>query len=206
MTCKISYKNEVLRKLIHLSSLWMVGVIYVLTHDQAIVVFGVIFLGMFLFEILRRYSRFAQSLTQKILGNILRSHETIKGDDCLTGAFYMTLAVLMAVFLFSKPVAMSAIAIMLVADTAAALIGRKLGKHCVLDKTWEGSLAFFVAATFVLYLSSYWELSLNFWEILAVAVGASLIELFATPLRIDDNLVVVLGTGALLTVIPLFMV
>lgn len=198
MIQSVSYKNEVLRKLIHLSSLWMVGAVYLLSREQALLLFGVVFVGMVLFEIFRRYSPFVKKLTQKLLSNILRPHENVTGDNHLTGAFYVTLAVLIAVFIFPKSITISAITIMLLADTAAALVGRKFGKHPLHGKSWEGTAAFFAVSAIILFLSSYWGLPLGMFQILGVAAAAAIIELYSNKVKIDDNLTIVLSVGALL--------
>lgn len=201
MTGQISYKSEVLRKSIHLSSLWMVVAIYFLEHNQSIILFSLIFIGMVLFEVLRRKSDVGHRLTHKLMGGILRGHEDGQGTYSLTGAFYVCLAVLMALILFSKAVVISAVSIMLLCDTAAALIGRKFGKHKILDKSMEGSTAFFIVAMIILLLSSYWEINLKLYEMVIVALGATLIELLTSKIKMDDNISIVLGAGALMTIL-----
>lgn len=202
-TTQISYKNEVLRKLIHLSSLWMVGAIYLLNHQHAVILFSLVFASMVGFEILRRYSVIGKKITQLCLGRILRQHESAQGRPHLTGAFYVTLAVLMALLIFSKPVAMSAIVIMLLADTAAALVGRKFGTHKIGDKSWEGSIAFFIVSFLILKLSPLWGLDLTMIEVLVLSVMASLVELVSGYLKMDDNITIVLGAGAMISLWPL---
>jgi dolichol kinase len=195
---KISYRSEVLRKLIHLSSMWMVLAIYVLDREQAIVLFALLMAGMSIFEVLRRLTPLGRRLTQKFMGKILRPHETAPGHIGLTGAFYVVLSVLLALMLFSKTVVMAALAVMLLADTAAALIGRRYGKKKILDKSAEGCAAYFVVATAVLSAGVQAGMGLPWYAIPLVALGSTLTELFSKKLRLDDNLTITLGTAALL--------
>ena len=59
-------------------------------------------------------------------------------------------------FLFPKEAAATALTVMFLGDTAAALFGRKYGKHKINDgkKSVEGSLAFFSVSLAVLYFFS----------------------------------------------------
>lgn len=194
MTAKISYKNEVLRKLIHLSSLWMVIAIFILPHNWALLLFGLIFTGMTIYEIGRRYSSYIHKLNTKFLGKILRQGEIEKGSRQLTGAFYVCISAFVGLILFSNPVMMTSMAIMLICDTAAALVGRKIGRHKILDKSLEGSMAFFICASAILYVSPYWGMTIGPWQILTVAFCVTLIELVSSKIKIDDNLTIVFGT------------
>ena len=93
-----SFKHEVYRKLIHLSSLWMVGAVYILTQVQSITLFAVLFIGMIGFEYGRHYIKVIQNLTSKYMSPILRNHE----NHSMTGAFYVILAILLSVLLLPK--------------------------------------------------------------------------------------------------------
>tara|TARA_B100001167_G_C16738851_1_gene289939 strand:+ start:236 stop:841 length:606 start_codon:yes stop_codon:yes gene_type:complete len=196
-TSKISFRNEVFRKLIHLSSLWMVVTVYVLTQSQAILLFSTLLMGFVVFEYGRRHIRIIQYLTSQYLNTILRTHE----NQSMTGAFYVVLATLLSVILFDNAVAIISIAIMILSDTFAALIGRKYGKVCILDKSLEGCTAFFLSTVLLLKIAVAMSLILvNLPTIMMVSLLVTIVELLSSKLQIDDNLSIVLASGFLLTV------
>lgn len=141
-----------------------------------------------------------KKITRRFFGVILREHELTENANSLTGAFYMCLAVFVGLIFFSKPVMMSALLLLLICDTAAALVGRKIGTHPILDKTIEGSTAFFIAAIAILSLSSYWGLSLTPFQIVVIAGGTTLMELISSKIKIDDNLTIIIASVALISI------
>ena len=86
------------------------------------------------------------------------------------------------------------------ADPAAALVGRRFGKHPLVNgRTLEGSGAFFVVAVIAItavLLTLHPDLTTG-WRMPMVVVGTALagtlFELFS--FRIDDNLSIPLGTA-----------
>jgi len=199
-----SYKDEIYRKTIHLSSLWMVAAIYFLSKENALYLFSFLLVGMTAFEIARRYWPFFTRINILLMGRILRPHENNGDKSQMTGAFYVILAVFLAVLLFSKPVCMTAISIMLVADSAAALIGRKFGRHKIFDKSIEGSAAFFLTALMIIVIGMSLGLTLPFYGAVIVAIIATLLELFSKKIHLDDNISIVMGAGLALTILQIF--
>lgn len=191
----ITYKAEIYRKMIHLSSLWMVFAIYYLDQMQAVTLFGGLLISVMLFEILRLKSKYAKIITSKYMGYILRAHETTNSYFQLTGAFYVVLAALLAALILPKTIAITAFSIMILADTVAALIGRKYGQPNIFGKSLEGSVAFFITAAFILILASDLGVAIGWGGIIAIALIATFLELFSQKIRIDDNLSIVMGVG-----------
>lgn len=198
---EISYKAEIYRKLIHLSSLWMVVAIYFLTETRAVILFSFCVSCVLLFEILRRKSELVDSLVRKsFLNNIFRKHESAKSFSP-SGAFFVVLAALLSVLFFSKVIAATAFLIMILGDTAAALIGRRYGKTKFFGKSLEGSMSFFIVSLFILSVSAFHGLPINILSIVFTALMATFLELFSKKLHLDDNLTIVIGVGAILTVL-----
>jgi dolichol kinase len=194
-----SYRQEILRKLVHLTSLWMVAALYVLDRNTCLLLFFAGILACAAFEILRRGQGRLARILNAAFGITLRQEE--KGASFQpSGAVYVCLAALLCAFLFSREIAMSALAMMLTGDVAAALIGRKFGKTPLLDKSLEGTAAFFITAVpAALILQKLPGLTaLPAPAVIAAALAAAITELVSKKARIDDNLAVPVAAGAVL--------
>jgi len=202
MAINDSYKHEIYRKSIHLSSLWIVFLIWFFDKNISITILGTLTFLILATEILRHKIDFIAIIYNKIFGSILRDHEKEAHNKfSLSGGFYVLAAALISVIIFPQIIAIAAITIMLISDTAAALIGRKFGKHKLMTKSVEGSLAFFLSAIiviYVLYRLTGYDINFLISGIIA-SVFATLIELFAKQIKIDDNITITLTVGAIMT-------
>jgi dolichol kinase len=108
------------------------------------------------------------------------------------GATYFIFSTILTILLFPKPIAIASILILIVSDTAAALVGKGIGKVRIFGKTLEGSLAFLVTSLVIVWI--YPRLD-RFSGSLA-ALGAALIEIL--PIRLNDNLSIPLVAGAIM--------
>lgn len=117
---------------------------------------------------------------------MLRPHERRR----FSGATYMALAYAAATLVFPKPVAVTAMLYNGLGDAAAALVGRRWGRHRTRwGKSWEGfaaALGVNVAVGLVVPGVS---------PAAALLGGAAAAALEFAPLPLDDNLRVVLGGG-----------
>lgn len=138
---------------------------------------------------LRRW-RFWTGFWERIFGRMIRPHEK-RGD--FTGATYILITVCLTVALFSKPIAVAALAFIIVGDTFAALIGRRWGRHRIGAKSVEGSLACLISTLVVAAVvpNLTWPVGL------VGAVIATIVE--ALPLGLDDNVSVPLLSGLAMT-------
>ena len=105
---------------------------------------------------------------------------------------------LLCLCLFEKEVATIALTVMLISDSAAALVGRSIGKVKIYkNKTLEGTLAFFISAVVINLL--FWPLySFGIKSIFACVV-ATLAEVYEDKIKIDDNLSIPLSFAVVLT-------
>jgi dolichol kinase len=189
-----NFKHEIKRKLFHLSSLWMVFVIYFFDKKISLTIFFTLSLLIFICEISRKYFTPLAKLYHKIFGKILRKHEE---NGALSGAFYMVVAAFICSLFFPKIIAATSLTVTLISDSCAALIGRKYGKHKILNKSLEGSIAFLLSA--MLIISFSYDIYSNFIPILITSFLAMLIEIFSGKIKIDDNFTITLTTAILLT-------
>ena len=86
-------------------------------------------------------------------------------------------------------------------DAAAALIGRKYGKHKTVNgKSWEGFFAFIIvgyaALAIVLFIPGLLR-EFYLWGLAGVVLAAAA-ELFQKQLKVDDNFSIPLCVGACL--------
>ncbi len=195
---QISYKQEILRKTVHLSSLWMVAAIYFFPRTWLILLFG----GLLVADIFVEYGfykswRWCRATYGFLFSKMLRIQET--GGFHPSGAPYVLAAALLVTICFPKEIAMFALSVMLLSDTAAALVGRRFGRHKINEgsKSLEGAAAFFAFALLTLL---FFGVCFNFSETLLISgVIAVLLadgaEVYEKQIGIDDNLSIPLTIG-----------
>ena len=199
---QISYSQEIFRKLIHLSSLWMVASLGVFPWEFNAFIFAFLFASITLIEY-GNYKKWPVCVKTygKIFGKMLRKNaESTKFKP--SGAPYVLAAAFMVSVLFPAIIAMISLATMLIADTAAALVGRKLGRHKINNgtKSIEGAIAFWIASACVLFFfHSQYAFSVTF--IMRGMLGftcAMFAEIYEKQIHIDDNLSIPLIMGLFL--------
>ncbi len=194
-----AFKKELFRKAIHLSSLWIPAAIYFMPKIVLIPILLVILVGNVILEYgnFKKYS-WARKSFGVLFFRTLRNKETSREHFQFTGAIYVLFSALLCLLLFGKEVAAIALTVMLISDSAAALVGRSIGKIKIYkNKTLEGTLAFFLSAV---------AINLLFWPVYpftAVSVlaclAATLAEVYEDKIEIDDNLSVPVFFAAVLT-------
>ena len=191
----IHYKDEILRKLIHLCSLSIPIVYYFIPRNTALIILGIM-AGIALFLDVGRYvSKTIGKVFYEFFGFMLRQHEVDHTKRNLNGATYVLLSAFICVLIFPKVIVVTAFAILIISDTMAALIGRRFGKHRFLFKSLEGTLAFFISGIVVVLLSP--KITYHFSEyligIFSTGLGA-IVENVSFGLA-DDNLVIPISIG-----------
>jgi len=191
----IQYKDELFRKLIHLTSLSIPIIYYFITTETAALILGIL-AGLALIIDLGRYIHpEIGKVFYKFFGFLLREHELDHKKRNLNGATYVLISALISVLIFPKVIFISAFSILIVSDSLAALIGRKFGKHKFLSKSLEGTLTFFVSACIVILFTPkvggfFEEYLIGF---ISAFVGA-IVENISFKL-VDDNLSIPLSVG-----------
>jgi dolichol kinase len=192
----IHYKDEILRKLIHLCSLSIPVVYYFIPRSVALVILGIMTAIALFFDLGRYLSSTIGKIFYRFFGFMLRQHELDHKKRNLNGATYVLLSAFICVLIFPKIIVVTAFAILIICDTTAALIGRRFGKHKFLFKSLEGTLAFFLSGVVVVLLSPKIEYRFSEYMIgiVATAFGA-IVENVSFGLA-DDNLVIPISVGA----------
>lgn len=121
---------------------------------------------------------------------MVRQHE-YAGD--LSGATYILFSAVLTIAIFSREIAVAALAFIIVGDSLAALIGRKFGRHRIGSKSIEGSLACLAGTLVVAWLAPDLPGIVGIFG----AVVATVTE--ALPWRLDDNISVPIISGIAMT-------
>ena len=191
----INYRDEIVRKLIHLCSLSIPIIYYFIPQSTAIIILSIITAAAIILDVLRHYSTSVGKLFYMIFGFLLRKHEVDGSKKNLNGATYVFISALVSVIIFPKVLFLTAFPILIISDSTAALIGRKFGRHKFLAKSLEGTLAFFISASIVVLLTPKlnWSITEYLIGIMAAAIGA-IVENISFGLA-DDNLTIPISVG-----------
>jgi len=180
------YEFEVWRKFLHLFALTIPVGYHFVGHAAAILIPAFCLLVSLFADIARLRGWSCQRFWLPITSPIIRPRES----DNFTGATYILASGAICPAIFSVPAAAAGMAAIILGDIAAALIGRRWGRHRLIGKkTLEGSGAFLVAAFLgiVAVPGIDWQLAL-----VAAMVG-TIAE--AISGKVDDNLSVPMTVG-----------
>lgn len=182
----LSYTGELGRKALHFLALLIPLGMWCLGMPLALYVTGAAALIAVAADAIRAYSAPFNRLIQWVFGPLMRQDELpetgagirLNGATCvLVGAALMAL-------LFPLRVAVPILVMTMIADAAAALIGRRLGRHPwgSLPATVEGTLAFVVTGLAIMV----WFPSVAYGPAAAGVVVGAVVELL--PLPLNDNI------------------
>jgi dolichol kinase len=191
----INYRDEVVRKLIHLCSLSIPIIYYFTSKTNAIIILSIISFVALVIDLSRYFSPLAGKVFYSIFGFLLREHEVDKSKKNLNGATYVLISSVICVIIFPKILFITAFSILIISDSLAALIGRKFGKHKFLSKSLEGTLTFFISAIIVVLVTPKVQGLLTEYiiGIIAAAIGA-IVENISFGFA-DDNLSIPISIG-----------
>lgn len=202
----ISYTQEIYRKLLHLAAL-VIPITYAFC-DRWIMLMGLVPLTLLVISLdsLRHTSPKIKALTQFFFGAMLREHEAEGEHKPLSGASYMMIAACGCVLFLPKLVGITAFSVLVISDTAAALIGRAYGKRRFVDKdkTVEGALAFITSGVVVVFAvgligNAYEPVPWEFYLAGIVAVvGAAYVEAISKRMQWDDNISIPVAVGGMM--------
>lgn len=184
---------EINRKLIHLSSImYPLGYLYIEDKNVMLWFTGIILCIIILTEFLRFRFESVNKLFCKYFSFALRGYE----NSQITGAASFFLGVFLTILLFDFKIAITALCVLVISDTAASIIGIYFGKYKVIgNKTIEGIIAFLVVAILVSYIAST-SFSLNFIILCYASVAATIAEAISRKIKIDDNFLIPVSYAA----------
>jgi dolichol kinase len=191
----INYRDELVRKLIHLFSLSIPVIYYFIPQKDAIIILSILTFFALLLDLSRYFYPSIAKVFYSIFGFMLRKHEVDLKKKNLNGATYVLISALLCVIIFPKIFFITGFSILIISDSMAALVGRKYGRHKFLSKSLEGTLAFFISASIVVLFTPKVEglISEYLIGIFSAFVGA-IVENISFGFA-DDNLSIPLSIG-----------
>lgn len=187
---KLSFKNEFKRKIVHFASA-IIGLSIIYLDREVILPFLIVSAIIFpLLDYMRINNKFVSNFYNSYFHSITRSFELKK----LTGASFVFWGALLTYILFEPKVAGIALIVMSLADANAAIIGVGYGNTKLLNKSLEGSFAFYVTTFTILYIFKI-PLIIS----LFISVIATFTELIEIP-KINDNISIPLSVAFFLSI------
>jgi len=191
----IHYRDELVRKLIHLFSLSIPVIYYFISRDSAVLILGILTFVALIIDFGRHLYPSIGKVFYSIFGFLLRKHEVDSNKKNLNGATYVLISALVCVLVFPKVFFITAFSILIISDTLAALIGRKYGKTKFLSKSFEGTLTFFISASIVVLFTPKVDGRLEEYLIgFAAASVGCIVENISFGFA-DDNLSIPIAIG-----------
>jgi dolichol kinase len=186
----LKYRQEINRKLIHLASSSIPFMLWYFGKDsfQPWIIAVAIILPILDYG--RRHNKFLYRIYSKLFTGFTRPIE----QGILSGASWVIIGAAITIFIFNENSAIIGLLVLSIADSAAAIIGIKFGKTRFLSKSLEGSAAFFITASIIVFTISPAAFYIN----ISAVIAATVVELFATP-RINDNLLIPMVTAFILS-------
>lgn len=190
MPINAAIKNEVLRKIIHISTAIIPMLyFYYLNREQISILMIFLLLLILTGDILRIYVTKLGQIYENLFGKLLRPSES---DKQLNGATMLLFGFTLAVLLFKKDIAIISMLILALSDSFAAIAGKSFGRIKLQGKTLEGSVTFFLIT---------WVVAGLFNENTGINVlGAALITVFELYSdKLNDNISIPLFSGLFFT-------
>ena len=192
-------KSEYIRKLIHLSILIIPISYYYVFQDKrffliSLFFFVLIFLAIDLF---REKNKYIKILFNLFFNRMMRKHEL---NGALTGASWVMISAFFTILIFPKNIAILSLIFMSVGDTVAGLVGRRVGKLKIGEKTLEGFVFGFLACAIISYNYKLIPFSISIYGSLVGMIFEVL------PLPLDDNLKIPLSSASIMFVIESYLI
>ena len=181
-----NYKNEILRKLIHLFDSVIPLSLFYISRENLLFILTPITIIFIILDFARHHISYLGKIYSTFFNIVTREIEQKRNN--VTGASYYLLGCLIVVYFFQDiNIIISSLLIMSISDSFAALIGVKYGKTKIYGKkSLEGSFSFFVSTIIILYIFMN---NLSPFEYIYISLLITLVELFSFH-RINDNLTI----------------
>ena len=192
MNNKLSFKNEIARKLLHLTAL-IIPVTYLKINNLFFVnsFISLLFLSIIFLELMKKNNTIIWKIFNSFFNPFIRKYEYKKP----MGSSYMIFSFFLIILFFNKIIVATSMFITILSDALAAIIGLRYGKlKTINNKTLEGSYAFLVSTIIILFIATT---NISLYVIIIISIIITAIEAF-TPMEYD-NLTVPIFSAIILT-------
>ena len=181
-----NYKNEILRKLIHLFDSVIPLSLFYISRENLLFILTPVTIIFIILDFSRHHITFLGKIYSTFFNIVTREIEQKRNN--VTGASYYLLGCLIVVYFFHDiNIIISSLLIMSISDSFAALVGIKYGKTKIYGKkSLEGSFSFFISTIIILYMFMN---NLSPFEYIYISLLITIVELFSFH-RINDNLTI----------------
>jgi len=195
-----NFKRELARKFVHLLSIFILLIYFlfaeIFSRQTALVILVLILIVFLELE----YFRLEIGGKIPILNKIWKYVRRKKEKNKLGADVFFLLGAILVLSVFELRIAIAAILMTTFGDMAAALIGKRFGKHYYLkERAWEGTLAEFSVDLLIAILVFFGNnlsaiYSLEIWVVIfAMAITATFVE--TVIYKMDDNLLIPIFSG-----------
>ena len=142
-----------------------------------------------------------QEVVDKFFKDLMREKE-FSGSFALSGTSYMMAGFFITALLFPKGVTIASWLILIISDSLAALVGKKIGVARSTGKSFEGSIAFFVSSLMIgLFSYSFAHYQGGFMGLVLACLATTAVEYYSSQIGVDDNLTIPVTFSAIMTVL-----
>ena len=181
---------EIKRKMLHLLAMIIPLSYSIFSYQKMLVILSVLTSFVVYIDIYRHSNIKIKEIVDKIFGKVMRKHQTTKNYQ-LSSISNLLISSLIVIAFFKTTLAITAIFILIIADSSAAIVGIKLNHSTYHTKSIEGSIVFAII-TIVISLISYFFIGLNtsLSGIILATITTTLSEYYAEQIMVNDNLLI----------------
>jgi len=195
-----TFNQELARKFVHFLSVFIIIGFLLISHyftkQTALLTLTAVLAIILFLEYLRIETGKKIPLLSSLWSHVMRTKE----KDRFGGYVFMILGSLIVFALFETRIAVAAILMATLGDLAAALIGKRFGKHFFMkERAWEGTLAQFSIDVLIgiLVFIIFSPFAIPLWQTWAIILAMSLTATIVETLiyKMDDNLIIPVFSG-----------
>ena len=186
----MSLIKEIQRKSFHLLLIIVPIIFYNYGKNIGLAIFVPITAILVWLDFSRRSNDKIQNFFVRFFGKIMRDHEI--NDRKLCGASFVGLAICFNFLLMPMPIAITGFLILVFSDSLAALVGKSIASQPFFEKSFAGSIAFFISALIIMIaVGIHYEVKFLFYFFgFFCAFFVCILEARPSIFKIDDNFMI----------------
>ena len=182
------------RRLFHLVGCLVLAILaLVISRDLFLWLLLSLATAFLLVDVIRLTWPVVNRLFVQLFSCLMRQQETTG----LNASTYVLVGSLLTLLLFDRDIAVAGLIFLGAGDAIAGMVGERWGRHKLLNKSLEGTAAFFIFSLVVGLIFKYVALDISLGVLLLGALSAAIVELL--PLPVNDNLTIPLLSAAIMT-------